>query len=42
MAEHPNAEVVRRGYSAFANADIEGIQSLFADDVVSQLAAGVP
>jgi uncharacterized protein len=34
MAEHPNAEVVRRGYSAFANADMEGIQNLFADDVV--------
>jgi uncharacterized protein len=34
MAEHPNVEVVRRGYSAFANADMEGIQNLFADDVV--------
>jgi ketosteroid isomerase-like protein len=34
MAEHPNAEVVRRGYSAFANADMEGIQNLFADEVV--------
>jgi ketosteroid isomerase-like protein len=34
MAEHPNAEAVRRGYSAFANAEMEGIQSLFADDVV--------
>jgi ketosteroid isomerase-like protein len=34
MAEHPNAEAVRRGYSAFANADMEAIQSLFADDVV--------
>ena len=42
MAEHANAEVVRRGYSAFANADMDGIQSLFADDVVWHIGGRSP
>lgn len=34
MAEHPNVALVRKGYEAFAKADLATIQSLFADDVV--------
>lgn len=38
MAEHPNAEVVRRGYEAFGRFDLEAIQNLFADGVVFHVA----
>lgn len=34
MEEHPNAQILRRGYDAFARFDLEAIQNLFADDVV--------
>ncbi len=34
MAEHPNAELVRRGYAAFASGDMETVGSLFHDDIV--------
>ncbi len=34
MAEHPNAERLRRGYAAFANGDLATIQNLDSDDVV--------
>jgi uncharacterized protein len=31
---HPNEELVRRGYEAFNNADVETLQQLFADTTV--------
>jgi ketosteroid isomerase-like protein len=31
---HPNEELLRKGYDAFAAYDLETIQGLFADDVV--------
>lgn len=30
---HPNEELTRRGYEAFANGDMEALDELFADDV---------
>jgi ketosteroid isomerase-like protein len=30
---HPNAELLRRGYDAFAKGDIETVRGLFADDI---------
>jgi ketosteroid isomerase-like protein len=34
MAEHPNAEIFRRGYTAFQNGDLDTVRSLFAPDIV--------
>lgn len=34
MAEHPNAELFRRGYAAFQAGDLETVRALFADDIV--------
>jgi hypothetical protein len=34
MAEHPNVELVRRGYAAFAAGDMATVSELFADDIV--------
>jgi ketosteroid isomerase-like protein len=31
---HPNEELLRKGYEAFANYDLDTIRALFADDVV--------
>ena len=31
---HPNEELLRRGYEAFATADLDTVFSLFADDMV--------
>jgi uncharacterized protein len=31
---HPNAELVGRGYEAFAQGDIDTVMELFADDIV--------
>ena len=33
MPEHPNAELLRRGYAAYAAGDMETIDGLFADDI---------
>ena len=33
MADHPNAELVRRGYAAFSAGDIATMNELFAEDV---------
>lgn len=33
MAEHPNAELFRRGYTAFQTGDLDTVRSLFADDI---------
>ncbi len=34
MDEHPNIDILRRGYAAFANGDLDTISGLFADDIV--------
>jgi ketosteroid isomerase-like protein len=34
MPEHPNVELVRRGYAAFLTGDMETVSSLFADGIV--------
>jgi uncharacterized protein len=34
MAEHPNAELFRRGYAAFQSGDLDTVRSLFAPDIV--------
>ena len=31
---HPNEVLLRKGYEAFANSDLEAVNALFADDVV--------
>jgi ketosteroid isomerase-like protein len=31
---HPNEDVLRRGYEAFAKADMPAVQAFFADDIV--------
>jgi ketosteroid isomerase-like protein len=31
---HPNEELVRRGYQAFATGDVATLNELFADDIV--------
>ena len=33
MTEHPNIELTRRGYEAFAKADLAALSELIADDV---------
>jgi ketosteroid isomerase-like protein len=34
VADHPNAELFRRGYTAFQNGDLDTVRSLFASDIV--------
>ena len=34
MADHPNVELFRRGYTAFQNGDLETVASLFSPDIV--------
>jgi uncharacterized protein len=34
MSEHPNADLLRRGYTAFQNGDLDTVRSLFASDIV--------
>lgn len=33
MPEHPNVELLRRAYAAYAAGDVEALDDLFADDV---------
>lgn len=33
MADHPNAELFRKGYAAFQTGDLDTLRSLFADDL---------
>ena len=33
MTEHPNVELTRRGYDAFAKGDLAALSELLADDV---------
>lgn len=34
MADHPNADLFRRGYTAFQTGDLDTVRSLFAPDIV--------
>jgi hypothetical protein len=34
MNEHPNVELVRKGYAAYAAGDLATVNELFADDIV--------
>ncbi len=37
MADHPNAELLKKGYGAFASGDVATMNQLFAEDVVWHL-----
>ena len=34
MADHPNAEVFKRGYAAFQSGDLDTVRALFDDNIV--------
>jgi len=38
MAEHPNVELLRKGYNAYSTGDIDVLNELFADDVLWHVA----
>jgi ketosteroid isomerase-like protein len=40
MTEHPNIELARRGYEAFAKGDLAALTELLADDVVWHVQGG--
>ena len=42
MADHPNLELLRRGYAAYGSGDMDTINELFADDVVWHVAGRSP
>lgn len=42
MAEHPNAEVLRKGFEAFAKRDMATLTGMFADNVVWHLSGNSP
>ena len=42
MADHPNLELLRRGYAAYGSGDMDTINELFADDVVWHVAGRNP
>jgi ketosteroid isomerase-like protein len=42
MTEHPNVELARRGYEAFAKGDLATMTELIADDVVWHVQGGGP
>ncbi len=42
MAEHPNVELTRRGYEAFAKADLAALSGLIAGDVTWHVAGAGP
>ena len=37
---HPNEEVLRRGYEAFAKGDLDTVMSIFDEDIVWRPGAG--
>jgi uncharacterized protein len=37
---HPNEELLRKGYEAFASYDLDTIRALFADDIVWHVVGG--
>lgn len=42
MRHHPHAELLRKGYEAFAKRDIETIRGLLADDIVWHVPSSSP
>jgi ketosteroid isomerase-like protein len=40
MAEHPNAQAIRRGYAAFSQGDLATLSELFAQDILWHEAGG--
>ena len=38
MAEHPNVELLRKGYNAYSTGDVELLNTLFADDITWHVA----
>lgn len=42
MADHPNLDLMRRGYDAYIAGDMNTINELFADDVVWHVAGHSP
>ncbi len=42
MADHPNLELMRRGYAAYTSGDLETIDRLFADDIVWHVSGRSP
>jgi ketosteroid isomerase-like protein len=42
MVDHPNLDLMRRGYAAYASGDLETISQLFADDVVWHVSGRSP
>jgi len=42
MADHPNLDLLRRGYAAYGSGDMTTINELFADDIVWHVAGRSP
>jgi len=42
MAEHPNVDLLRKGYEAYSTGDMDTITALFADDIVWHVAGRSP
>jgi uncharacterized protein len=42
MADHPNVELLRKGYGAYSSGDINVLNDLFADDVLWHVAGRSP
>jgi uncharacterized protein len=42
MADHPNLDLMRRGYAAYTSGDMDTLNELFADDVVWHVAGRSP
>jgi uncharacterized protein len=42
MADHPNLDLMRRGYAAYTSGDLETIGQLLADDVVWHVSGRSP
>jgi ketosteroid isomerase-like protein len=38
MGDHPNLDLLRRGYAAYSSGDLDTINELFADDIVWHVA----
>jgi uncharacterized protein len=42
MSDHPNVELVRRGYTAFGEGDMQTVDEVFADDIVWHMPGAGP
>ena len=42
MADHPNLDLMRRGYAAYTSGDLQTIDQLFSDDVVWHVSGRSP